>query len=336
MRRCVAANPDGWGIMYLWEGKPKHRKGLDTKSFFEAYDELGDLEMYIHLRIKTHGNVTIKNAHPFVITGSGEEVFYLMHNGVFNIACDIDANRSDSWHFAKKVVKPLIDAAIKAGKDPHELIRSEPFRNLMSRTHDKIVIMDKLGGVRYGPWQTLDTGMHVSNTYTLGYSARAYNRHGSMTDEELEAFIARRNKLWKRDEETGAFTWVGRESGVLQTSREREFGVLQRTEYTDAFEEEADTFVSEEEREKSIDEEEYARQLSLYSGEAELVAEETDADLFLAANEEEEGLFVAEVNERFDIATMDRPELYDWIVAHPAEATAMMFYFAYQYIPLTQ
>jgi len=148
--------------MYLDNGAPVVERGMNKKGLKRAINRLQDREVYIHLRYRTAGEVNLENTHPFeVIPG-----IYLMHNGVINIACNQDPKRSDTWHFAELVLKPiLLDA-----KDPHDMLRNGSLLFLIEQytgSGNRFVLFDKFGGVVLNEekWHTIPNGMRISNTY---------------------------------------------------------------------------------------------------------------------------------------------------------------------------
>lgn len=89
--------------MYAEKKKLIIVKGLMTfAAFKEAYEPHKNKECVLHFRISTHGKVDEANTHPFSI----DKNLGMVHNGIINkVACDVDKNMSDTWHFVEKFLK---------------------------------------------------------------------------------------------------------------------------------------------------------------------------------------------------------------------------------------
>lgn len=104
------ANPDGGGYSVLWNGELRVRHSLDPKQLWQWWrsDQVNmrNPEMVMHLRIATHGPVTLENCHPFIVAGDEQTVMH--HNGIIMSAIPSrDDERSDSRLFAETVLSDL-------------------------------------------------------------------------------------------------------------------------------------------------------------------------------------------------------------------------------------
>jgi predicted glutamine amidotransferase len=87
----------------------------------------------IHLRLRTRGHVNATNTHPFRITDD----VYMAHNGTLNISCRIPG-RSDSWHMANDLLKPLLQ------RSP-AILHNKTFQDYIAHkigSHNRMVFMD--------------------------------------------------------------------------------------------------------------------------------------------------------------------------------------------------
>lgn len=101
---CWNANSDGAGFMYPENNKVEVKKGFMTfDEFWDAYQIVGQRPAAIHFRIKTHGETTPENTHPFIIS----ENLAFIHNGIINDLETINKDMSDTWHFNEEILKPL-------------------------------------------------------------------------------------------------------------------------------------------------------------------------------------------------------------------------------------
>lgn len=92
-------NADGLGAMWVADGKVHTPKILprfleDVEDFLEKLPS-SDTEVALHFRWRTHGDISLKNVHPYKVS----DTCYLMHNGVLHTGNSKDKSRSDTCHF---------------------------------------------------------------------------------------------------------------------------------------------------------------------------------------------------------------------------------------------
>lgn len=81
-------------------------KGFFTfDAFREAFDPFKEHQAAVHFRFATHGEKDTFNCHPFEVTPE----LALIHNGVLNIKCSLDAKKSDTWHYVEQILKPMAE-----------------------------------------------------------------------------------------------------------------------------------------------------------------------------------------------------------------------------------
>lgn len=101
--RC---NSHGAGFAVVHAGNIIVRKGFFTfDAFREAFAPVANLQAAVHFRLATHGNKDADNCHPFLVTDG----LALIHNGILDIACDEDKTKSDTWHYATLVLRPMAE-----------------------------------------------------------------------------------------------------------------------------------------------------------------------------------------------------------------------------------
>jgi hypothetical protein len=105
LTNCFNHNPDGAGFAYLTDdGDLVVEKGFFTlDSFLEAYKPHEDKQALLHFRIKTHGDLSADNCHPFVV----EDGMAFIHNGIISASRN-HAVMSDTAVFNEDIVKPLV------------------------------------------------------------------------------------------------------------------------------------------------------------------------------------------------------------------------------------
>lgn len=163
-------NPDGFGIIYHEiEGNQSYVKIQkligNRENVWALLQEHADKELLIHWRMRTHGDIDLENCHPYVLVGKadGDVPSFMMHNGILSHGNAADTSKSDTWHYIRNTLRPLLSSA-------PDLLKSQAFRKLVERDiggSNKFAIMDAYGEVtilnRHSgiEWE----GMWLSNTY---------------------------------------------------------------------------------------------------------------------------------------------------------------------------
>lgn len=104
LRQGWIHNSDGAGFAYIKKGKVQIKKGFSyLKDFLDAYEEtvkkFPKSPMLIHFRIRSQGDRTPENTHPFRINGGA-----LCHNGTINGTNTVfNSGPSDTRVFAEKL-----------------------------------------------------------------------------------------------------------------------------------------------------------------------------------------------------------------------------------------
>lgn len=103
----ASLNRDGWGLMGFNAGGAlllERHAHVDPARLIETERRLRDAEYVLHLRMLTRGSTDAQNIHPLQV----EDDSYLMHNGTLSGLETAQISRSDSWHFAAEVLRPLL------------------------------------------------------------------------------------------------------------------------------------------------------------------------------------------------------------------------------------
>lgn len=99
-----AQNDDSWGFAAVVDGKIVTRCGIGRYTEFrDAFEPFADRQAIIHFRWATHGKKDEANCHPFMVADD----LAVIHNGVIGIKCNVNADRSDTWHFNELILKPM-------------------------------------------------------------------------------------------------------------------------------------------------------------------------------------------------------------------------------------
>lgn len=100
------SNAHGAGFAYVQNDTLVTVKGLFTfDAFWSAYKPHRYKQAIIHFRWATSGLHDEGNCHPFAISSDTA----MIHNGVLDIPCDVDRDRSDTWHYCHHILRPLAE-----------------------------------------------------------------------------------------------------------------------------------------------------------------------------------------------------------------------------------
>ena len=146
LEECHRCNKDGMGYMYPMDGKVHIEKELtDFKKFYKAYEQKFvktnlDLKVPIvwHFRIKTHGDISLENCHPFHINGSTDMAF--AHNGyISNVDTPTGSIKSDTVIFRDLILNNM----------PKKWFNNKALVLLLTKfiNTNKLAFLDKFGNV---------------------------------------------------------------------------------------------------------------------------------------------------------------------------------------------
>lgn len=120
---AASLNRDGWGLMgFDAQGELLLERGarVDADELIAHAAEHETGEVVFHLRLLTRGSTHPDNLHPIPVVDG----VLLMHNGTLEGLDSAHPGRSDSWHFATRVLRPLLQ------RDP-DLILQPAFQALV-------------------------------------------------------------------------------------------------------------------------------------------------------------------------------------------------------------
>ena len=162
------SNADGVGVMYAQSGVLTVEKLLPktAEEFVDFYrTHIHGKDCAFHLRMKTHGHIDLENCHPYEVLNMRDHGvdMWLMHNGILHTDNKADITKSDTWHYIRDFLRPML------GTNP-DFAFHPAFKTLISEhigNTNKFVLMDNYGrqvvineeeGVYWG-------GRWLSNTY---------------------------------------------------------------------------------------------------------------------------------------------------------------------------
>lgn len=189
LRDFHSSNSDGVGVMYV-EGqslvieKCLPKSADDFVNFY--YSHIAGKDCAFHLRMRTHGATDLENCHPYEVLNAKDHGIdlWLMHNGILHTDNKNDITKSDTWHYIRDYLRPML------ANNPEFFITPE-FQELIE-THigssNKFVLMDnqnrlvtinESAGVYWG-------GLWLSNTYAWTSSATASKTYDASPALALE------------------------------------------------------------------------------------------------------------------------------------------------------
>jgi len=188
-----ASNSDGVGIMRSVEGELLIEKILpkNAQEFVDFYrNHIDGHDCAFHLRMKTHGNIDMENCHPYEVFNKAEHGVdvWLMHNGILSTGNAGDTTKSDTWHYIRDYLRPMLANNI-------DFIFTDAFADIIGDHiggSNKFVLMDSNGrtqtvnqdaGVFWG-------GRWLSNTYAWSSplnASKTFKDDHDLAIDEIEA-----------------------------------------------------------------------------------------------------------------------------------------------------
>lgn len=187
----VKCNPDGAG--FAWgDGEKLHivkvLAAADVDRVYRA--SAAGRHAVLHFRMATHGGINLENTHPYRLTRD----IAVAHNGVLSCGNPVDETRSDTWHLAEYMLKPL------AEKTP-EMLFTEEYAAVLGAligSNNKLAFIHADGRVQL---VNADSGVWYrerwySNTYAwdapaslrrVVYGGRYYGGYGRWEDDWRDA-----------------------------------------------------------------------------------------------------------------------------------------------------
>lgn len=200
LKNFYSKNPDGVGIMYFDDtGKIIVHKSLpkDENEFVEFYREHAEgKECLVHLRMKTHGDIDFENCHPYeLFTDSEGNKSYLMHNGVLFNGNASDPSKSDTWHFIREYLRPLMD--IDPALLHHEVIQSlleeaigsNRFGIIDEATQSMSIVNEQQGVYWGGRWYSNTYAWSAPHTQTNKTLPEEYTYEDAVKEMEVKPYV---------------------------------------------------------------------------------------------------------------------------------------------------
>lgn len=106
-------NSDGVGVMYAQDGALIVEKILPVSAddFVQFYqNHIAGKNCAFHLRMRTHGDTDLANCHPYEVLNQQDHgvSLWLMHNGILSTGNKADTSKSDTWHYIKDYLRPML------------------------------------------------------------------------------------------------------------------------------------------------------------------------------------------------------------------------------------
>lgn len=167
LRNSWIANPDGAGFCYVHKGKVRIEKGFTTLAeFLVAYKKAAEKykrsNFLIHFRIKTHGDKSPENTHPFAIKGGA-----LIHNGtITGTGASWNGGKSDTCLFAERISGKVTKDTIKANIKDWDSAMDYNKLAFLFDDGDYAIINEAIGQWHEGVWYSTGAYKQSHNSYS--------------------------------------------------------------------------------------------------------------------------------------------------------------------------
>lgn len=179
-------NKDGLGIMYAEAGQVIVKKSLPktVSDFINFYRQYAEGRSCIwHARMQTHGDIDLDNCHPYFVTPR----VWMAHNGILSTGNSMDKSKSDTWHFIRHVIQPVLAYEPDRILDPTyqeflgDLIGSTNKFGFMTANGDSVII-NRSAGIEYNDawlsntyaWSPAKFGIKTTSARWAGYGSGYY------------------------------------------------------------------------------------------------------------------------------------------------------------------
>ena len=168
-------NSDGIGIMYAEHGKVVVKKFLPKtkqESIQIYHEHIAGKACAVHYRMRTHGATDMANCHPYQVLSADEGYeLWLMHNGVLHTGNDKNVAMSDTWHYIRDYLRPILlnNPTFFMTEEFKDMIGAHIGSNRFTLldSHGNMVTVNEDQGVMYeGAW--------LSNTYAWDTKDRKF------------------------------------------------------------------------------------------------------------------------------------------------------------------
>lgn len=189
LKNFHASNSDGVGVMYV-EGqslvieKCLPKSAEDFVNFY--YSHIAGKDCAFHLRMRTHGATDLENCHPYEVLNAKQHGLdlWLMHNGILHTDNAKDTTKSDTWHYIRDYLRPMLAHNPEFFITPEfsELIGSHigsSNKFVLMDNQNRLVTINESAGVYWG-------GLWLSNTYAWTASPTATKKYDSSPELALE------------------------------------------------------------------------------------------------------------------------------------------------------
>lgn len=167
-------NQDGLGVMYAQDGELFIEKFVPNteKEVLDFYKHVHGKHAVVHWRMKTHGKIDEANAHPYEVLNRETHGIdlWMVHNGVLQGVANDQPHMSDTWHFIRDTIRPLLASF-------PDLLRSSEFVKLLEErigSSNKLVFLDNWGNTTVINEKAFTefAGAKLSNTYAWSSHSR--------------------------------------------------------------------------------------------------------------------------------------------------------------------
>lgn len=146
-------NSDGWGMAIADRGKLEIRRSYEEKGnnpdeINKLLEETKNVNVLLHLRLRSSGEKGLENCHPFVVLNDKEHGYDLVfaHNGTMSwFNRDREQKECDSWIFTQKILRDVCEKYWSLGIDPLEDRTVQEILQLAANDSNRFALMNGNG-----------------------------------------------------------------------------------------------------------------------------------------------------------------------------------------------
>ncbi len=172
-QRLWKINSDGGGFTFIDnDGLIQAERAMEFTQFWTAFERARSAfpqrDFLLHMRIATHGDISLANCHPFWI--NDETV--MMHNGILNQVPDYDDGRSDTGVFVDEVIAELPEnwldnTYLQDMMEEYVGYNKLAFLTTSLNVKENVIILNRtLGSTVDGMWFSNTNGVHEPKIYS--------------------------------------------------------------------------------------------------------------------------------------------------------------------------
>ncbi len=191
-------NPDGGGFAYVDDANTVQVvKAMNFPAFWSEFEQARSAfpqrDFLLHMRIATHGKISLDNVHPFP---AGKNTV-MAHNGILHmVAADLPADNSvsDTRYFIENVLAEMPDDWLEK---PYLVDMVEEYIGW-----SRLMFLSPTGVVKLGDFETIDKCFYSNSNHLpkKSYTAKPYKGSGFKQTPSFQNNYGQNNGLYGWDD----------------------------------------------------------------------------------------------------------------------------------------